>query len=113
MSGNGAASYISRLLGHGNKENADKVASTALYSSISTGAVIIIISMVFLQHVLKLLGATRSILPYAITYNGILYAQPVADVLSAIITVLMAIPLHKKLNEMQKQSTSMNTDIDK
>ena len=69
--GNGAASYISRLLGRGDKENADKVASTALYSSISVGAVIIIISMIFLHPILKLLGATDSILPYAATYAGI------------------------------------------
>lgn len=69
--GNGAASYISRLLGRGDKENADKVASIALYSSVSVGAVIIIISMVFLHPILKLLGATDSILPYAATYAGI------------------------------------------
>ena len=69
--GNGAASYISRLLGRGDKENADKVASTALYSSVSAGAVIILISMVFLHPILKLLGATDSILPYAATYAGI------------------------------------------
>lgn len=69
--GNGAASYISRLLGRGDKENADKVASTALYSSVSVGTVIIIISMVFLHPILKLLGATDSILPYAATYAGI------------------------------------------
>ena len=69
--GNGAASYISRLLGRGDNEKADKVASTALYSSISVGAVIIIISMVFLHPILKLLGATDSILPYAATYAGI------------------------------------------
>ncbi len=69
--GNGAASYISRLLGRGDKENADKVASTALYSSVSVGAVIIIISMVFLHPILKLLGATDSILPYAATYASI------------------------------------------
>lgn len=66
--GNGAASYISRLLGRGDKENADKVASTALYSSVSVGAVIIIISMVFLHPILKLLGATDSILSFAATY---------------------------------------------
>ena len=69
--GNGAASYISRLLGRGDRENADKVASTALYSSVSVGAVIILISMVFLHPILKLLGATDSILPYAATYAGI------------------------------------------
>ena len=69
--GNGAASYISRLLGRGDKENADKVASTALYSSVSVGAVIIIISMVFLHPILKLLGATDSILPFAATYASL------------------------------------------
>ena len=69
--GNGAASYISRLLGRGDKDNANKVASTALYSSISVGAIIIIISMIFLHPILKLLGATDSILPYATTYASI------------------------------------------
>ena len=69
--GNGAASYISRLLGRGDKENANKVASTALYGSVSVGAVIIIISMVFLHPILKLLGATDSILPFAATYASV------------------------------------------
>ena len=69
--GNGAASYISRLLGRGYKENADAVASTALYSSMSVGAIIIVISILFLHPILKLLGATDSILPYATTYAGI------------------------------------------
>ena len=69
--GNGAASYISRLLGRGDKENANKVASTALYSSVSVGAVIIIISMVFLHPILKLLGATDRILPFAATYASV------------------------------------------
>lgn len=42
------------------------------------------------------------ILPFAWGLNGILYAQPIADILSAIITVLMAIPLHKNLNVEEK-----------
>ena len=69
--GNGAASYLSRLLGNGDKEKADKVASTALYSSITIGAIMIISSIIFLQPILKLLGATDSIMPYAITYASI------------------------------------------
>ena len=35
--------------------------------------------------------------------NGILYAQPVADVLSAIITVFMAAHLYKELKAEEKQ----------
>ena len=69
--GNGAASYLSRLLGKGDKEKANQVASTALYSSITVGAIIIIFSMIFLRPILKLLGATDSIMPYAVTYASI------------------------------------------
>ncbi|MCO7121122.1 MATE family efflux transporter [Ihubacter massiliensis] len=69
--GNGAASYISRLLGSGNLEKANKIASTALYSSLFAGALVIALSVVFLHPILKLLGATPGILPYAATYAGI------------------------------------------
>ena len=69
--GNGAASYISRLLGQRNKDQANKVASTALYSSLVVGAIMIVLSIIFLKPILRLLGATESVLPYATTYAGI------------------------------------------
>ncbi|MDO5547488.1 MAG: MATE family efflux transporter [Eubacteriales bacterium] len=69
--GNGAASYISRLLGSGDKQKASHVASTALYSSLLAGAALILLSLGFLRPILRLLGATESILPYAVTYAGI------------------------------------------
>ena len=69
--GNGAASYISRLLGQRNKDQANKVASTALYSSLVVGAIMIVLSILFLNPILRLLGATESVLPYAATYAGI------------------------------------------
>lgn len=69
--GNGAASYLSRLLGRGEKEKASKVASTDLFSSLLVGAIVIICFLIFLKPILKLLGATESILPYAITYTSI------------------------------------------
>ena len=71
MFGNGAASYLSRLLGRGDRETANKVASTALYSSVMIGAVIIIIATIFIQPILALLGATETIMPYALTYARI------------------------------------------
>ena len=37
------------------------------------------------------------ILPAVLGLNGILYAQPTADILSVIITICMAFPLHKEL----------------
>lgn len=78
--GNGGASYISRLLGRGDREQADRTASTALYSSLAIGAVIIIISILFLHPILKLLGATGSILPYAAEYAGIYIVSAIFNV---------------------------------
>lgn len=69
--GSGAASYISRLLGCHDIENANKVASTALYSSLLVGIIMIVFTIIFLQPILRVLGATDSILPYAMTYTSV------------------------------------------
>lgn len=66
--GSGAASYISRLLGEGNANRANRTASTALFSSLFVGIVSIVISLCFLDRILMALGATESILPYAREY---------------------------------------------
>ena len=71
MFGNGAASYLSRLLGRGDRETANKIASTALYSSVIIGAIIILLATIFIQPILSLLGATETIMPYALTYARI------------------------------------------
>ena len=71
MFGNGAASYLSRLLGRGDKDAADQVASTALYSSVLVGVIIILLATLFMEPILTMLGATETILPYALTYARI------------------------------------------
>lgn len=71
MFGNGAASFLSRLLGEGDRDTANKAASTALYSSVAIGAIIIIFAAIFLQPILILLGATDTIMPYALIYGRI------------------------------------------
>ncbi|WP_049041268.1 MATE family efflux transporter [Clostridium sporogenes] len=88
--GNGASSYISRLLGHGDRETANKVASTALYSSVFVGAVIIICTIIFLNPILKLLGATESILPYAITYTSIYVISSIFNVFNVTMNNIVA-----------------------
>lgn len=71
MFGNGAASCLSRLLGRGDTRTAGQAASTALYSGLLLGAGVILVGMVFLEPLLRLLGATETILPYALAYARI------------------------------------------
>ncbi|WP_282804503.1 MATE family efflux transporter [Clostridium tetani] len=69
--GVGAASCISRLLGAKKIKEANKVASVAFYTSAIIGAVLMAIFFVFAKQVLISMGATETILPYALEYAHI------------------------------------------
>lgn len=69
--GVGGASYISRLLGARNKEKANQVASVAFFSATILGFLLMLIITFFLKATIKSLGATESILPYAMKYGKI------------------------------------------
>ena len=90
MFGNGAASYLSRLLGRGDKKTANVVASTALYSSVLIGTVLIIIATVFLKPVLIFLGATETIMPYALTYARIYVVSCIFNVFNVTMNNIVA-----------------------
>ena len=90
MFGNGAASYLSRLLGSGDKKTANIVASTALYSSVPIGAVLIIFSTIFLKPILTSLGATETIMPYALTYARIYVISCIFNVFNVTMNNIVA-----------------------
>lgn len=75
--GHGAGSVISRTLGGGNNERAGKLASTAFFSSLCIGFLFSIFGLLFLSPLLRLLGSTETVLPYAKAYGiYILIAAP-------------------------------------
>lgn len=75
--GVGAGSYISRLLGAKKDEEASRTLSTAFFSSMATGAVMMVLGLVFMRPLVRLMGATPDIIDYSIDYASfILYAAP-------------------------------------
>ena len=89
MFGVGASSYISRLLGKGANEQADKTASTSLFSGLLVGTIIIIGIMVFLDPVLTALGSTETILPYARAYAKIYVTGSIINVFTVMMNNLL------------------------
>ncbi|MDD3919841.1 MAG: MATE family efflux transporter [Eubacteriales bacterium] len=65
----GASSRISRLLGSEQTEEASRTASTALVCAMLLGAVYGLFGILFRAPVMRLFGATETILPYAIDYG--------------------------------------------
>ena len=69
--GNGAGTYIARELGAERKQNAERMASTALAYALSFAAMIVGLGLLFLHPLSILLGSTPTILPYTKDYLGI------------------------------------------
>ena len=77
MFGHGAGSIISRKLGAKDIDSAKKYSATSFYTALMAGTLILFIAMLFLTPLMRLLGSTDTILPYAKTYaTCILMAAP-------------------------------------
>ena len=68
MCGQGAGSIMSRKLGQKEQDEANKTATTGFFMSFSLGLIIAIFSFIFMNSLLKVLGSTETIAPYARTY---------------------------------------------
>ena len=76
--GMGAGNYISRSLGAKNEDIAVRTAATAFFTAMGAGAVMAATGLSFLDQLVRLLGATETIAPYARDYaRYILLGAPV------------------------------------
>lgn len=74
MFGHGAGSIISRRLGAKDIESASRFASTSFLCALTAGGGITLFGFLFLEPLVRLLGSTDTILPYAKTYAGFILA---------------------------------------
>lgn len=76
--GMGSGSLLARRLGEKDKKAADMYASTAFFTALALGAIIMIIGQIFTEQLMRLLGATDTIMEYALAYGDyILWGAPV------------------------------------
>ncbi len=68
MFGHGSGSHISRLLGAKHNEKASQFSSTGFFWAVFVGFLIMIGGLIFIEPLMRLLGSTDTILPYAIDY---------------------------------------------
>lgn len=68
MFGQGSGSLMSRRLGERDEEAASKTASTGFICSFVLGGVVAVFCFIFIQPLVRVLGSTETIAPYAVTY---------------------------------------------
>lgn len=91
LTGNGAAACISLELGRGESAGAKKTLGNALFMLIVLSLAFSTASLILLEPLLRLLGSTEAIMPYAIDYTGvILIGMPFSMCATAISNVIRA-----------------------
>lgn len=76
--GMGSGSLLARRLGEKNKKAADTYASTAFFTALTIGLIIMIAGLLFTSQIMTLLGATETNLSYTVAYGKyILWGVPV------------------------------------
>ena len=69
MIGTGGSALVSKTLGEGDRERANKYFTMLIYMTLILGVALSIIGIVFLKPISILLGATEEMLPHCITYG--------------------------------------------
>ena len=76
--GMGGGNYISRSLGKRDEDTAERTAATAFFTAVAVGLLITVSGLVFLDPLVRMLGATETIAPYAKDYaKYILFGAPI------------------------------------
>ena len=89
MLGMGAGSQISRLLGAKETAKANKLASSSFFSALLLGGIITLIGLIFMEPLMKLLGATPTILPYAADYARYIFIGAPVMCTSYVLNILL------------------------
>jgi len=72
MVGVGAASIISRGLGQGDERLAARASGNAIIANVAINLVLMLISFLFIDDILKFFGASANVLPYARDYLSVI-----------------------------------------
>ena len=71
--GTGASSLVSRMLGARENRHADAITSTAFFLALAMGLLVTAVGLTAGESLMRLLGATRTLMPYALAYGRFIF----------------------------------------
>ena len=96
--GSGASAYAAIKLGEGNREEAERTINNAFAFTVITSILLMAGGLLALRPLLRVFGATDSIMPYAIQYTSIILIGTPANLLSIVLSNLARTDGHPRLS---------------
>ena len=84
MLGAGGSALVSKTMGEGDSDRANRYFSLLIFTTVALGVVITIPGMFLIEPVAILLGADEAMLPYCVTYGRIILAAQTAFMLQGV-----------------------------
>ncbi len=84
MLGTGGSALVSKTMGEGNRDKANRYFSLLILATVALGITITIPGMFLMEPVAILLGADEAMLPYCVTYGRIILAAQTAFMLQGV-----------------------------
>ena len=89
MFGQGAGSLISRRLGARDDENASVYATTGFTAALTVGVLFLVFGLLFITPLMRLLGSTDTIMPYARVYGRCILIAAPAMIISCLLNNIL------------------------
>lgn len=95
--GTGGSAVVAKTLGEGKREKANAYFSMLIYVTIAIGALLTVISFIFIRPISELLGASGQMLDYCVLYGRILISFQIAFMLQCAFQNFMVVAEKPKL----------------
>ena len=96
--GSGASAYAAIRLGEQKRQEAEHTLNNSFWFSILVGVVIMVLGLVFLEPIMRLFGATETVLPYAMQYTGIVLLGTPFNIVALTLSSLARTDGHPRLS---------------
>ncbi len=98
MMGSGGSAIVSKTLGEGNDELANKYFSFTVFITLAMGIFFVILGQIFIEDIAILLGADSNMLPHCVTYGRIMLVGLPAFMLQYLFQVFFVVAERPKLS---------------
>lgn len=96
--GSGSSAYAAIRLGERREEEAERTLNNAIFFTVVISLLVMVVGLLFLRPILKIFGATKTVMPYAIDYTSIILLGTPFNMLSIVLSNLARTDGHPRLS---------------
>lgn len=96
--GSGSSAYAAIRLGEKKEDEAEQTLNNAVIFTLLVSVILMVLGLIFLKPILKVFGATETVMPYAVDYTSIILLGTPFNMISIVLSNLARTDGHPRLS---------------